>query len=254
MMPPSEFMLGPIKCSTHTIADLLIELKELLHNQTLHPRTINCLNAHIYNLAWQDDNLRDLLNQSRIVAADGMSIVWAASLFGRTLPARCNMTEAFNAFLADASFPDTKAVLVGGTQEVAEQAAMAINDQHAHLTVVEAVSGYLNEQEYKHFFEAHGRVDFILLGLGTPKTEQIAAIIATIRPEAIIWHIGGGTILFLAGEMMEAPPWMRRMGLQWLHRLLLEPKRMWQRYILGNPLFLWRILTQRFGWLNLSKT
>jgi N-acetylglucosaminyldiphosphoundecaprenol N-acetyl-beta-D-mannosaminyltransferase len=66
-----------------------------------------------------------------------------------------------------------------------------------------------------------------------------------VRPEAIAWHIGGGTIMFLAGKLKEAPVWMRRSGLQWLHRLAIEPRRMWRRYLLGNVQFAWSILGAR---------
>ena len=109
-MPSSSFMLGPIKCSTVSVPDLLNEIHELLVNRSESPRTINCVNAHIFNLAWEDRDLSEYLNRSRIVTADGMSIVWAARFLGLPIKERCNMTEAFRGFLQDISFPDTTAV------------------------------------------------------------------------------------------------------------------------------------------------
>jgi N-acetylglucosaminyldiphosphoundecaprenol N-acetyl-beta-D-mannosaminyltransferase len=81
--------------------------------------------------------------------------------------------------------------------------------------------------------------------MGTPKSERVLHLASKLCPKAIIWHIGGGTVRFYAGTLKEAPAWMRRSGLQWMHRLALEPRRMWKRYVLGNPLFVWRILTAR---------
>jgi len=235
-------MFGPLKCSTHRIPDLLAEIRELLTDQSVRPRTINCLNAHIFNLAWKDAELTRAINHSRIVTADGMSIVWASHLFGGRLEERCNVTEAFRAFMHDPIFPRTRAVVVGGTEDIAALAADAINRTCSHMQVIEAVSGYWSGERYRSHFQQLGEVDFILLGLGTPKSEKLSQFIAEVRPEAIVWHIGGGTLLFLAGCLQEAPAWMRRSGLQWAHRLLLEPRRMWQRYLIGNFLFISRCI------------
>lgn len=235
-------MFGPVKCSTHGIADLLDEIKALLADHALQPRTINCINAHIFNLAWTDAALAFAINESRIVTADGMSIVWASRLFGARLKERCNATEAFRAFMLDRSFPPSRAVLVGGTAEVAAVAAKAICDTCHHIEIVESISGYLSDEWYESYFLNLGPVDFVFLGMGTPKTERLSHVIAKVRPEAIVWHIGGGTILFLSGRLPEAPVWMRRSGLQWLHRLLLEPRRMWQRYLIGNFFFMFRCI------------
>lgn len=241
-MIQNQFMLGPVKCSTYNIIQLLSEVRQLLNDSSEQPRTINCINAHIFNLAWKNDALTNALNQSRVVAVDGMSIVWISPLFSTRLSERCNMTESLRAFLMDSSFPKTKAILIGGTEEIAEKAATALNEANSHLTVVETLSGYLPNEAYQEYFEISDPVDFVLLGLGTPKSELLSQIISDIWPKTIIWHIGGGTILFLSGNSTEAPLWMRRSGLQWLHRLIMEPKRMWKRYLLGNILFLLRCL------------
>jgi exopolysaccharide biosynthesis WecB/TagA/CpsF family protein len=69
-----------------------------------------------------------------------------------------------------------------------------------------------------------------------------AQLAAEICPEAIVWGIGGGTVRIFAGTMREAPVLWRRLGLQWLYRLLREPRQLWHRYLIGNPLFGLRIL------------
>jgi N-acetylglucosaminyldiphosphoundecaprenol N-acetyl-beta-D-mannosaminyltransferase len=241
----TDFMFGPVKCSTHSIADLLMEIRFLLVDSSAYPRSINCLNAHILNAAWQNDALARTLNRSRIVAADGMSIVWAALLFRMRIRERCNMTEAFRVFMKDRSFPPKKAILIGGSDRVATLASAEINRLCSHTTVIDSLSGYLCQSEYEQYLQHCEPVDFILLGLGTPKSEFLSEIASAAMPQAIVWHIGGGTLLFLSGDLSEAPAWMRHSGLQWLHRLMLEPARMWQRYLVGNTLFVFRC----FYWL-----
>ena len=96
---PHEFSMSGVKCSTHTITQLLGEIQSLLSHRYDQPRSILCVNAHIYNVAFSDIALRESLNNARIVTADGMSIVWLSRLWNAVVPERCNMTEAFRAFL-----------------------------------------------------------------------------------------------------------------------------------------------------------
>jgi N-acetylglucosaminyldiphosphoundecaprenol N-acetyl-beta-D-mannosaminyltransferase len=239
---PQRVYLGPVACCTHTIPQLLAELETLLRDKSLRPRTILTVNAHIYNRAVDDPRLRGCLNEARIVTADGMAIVWAARLLGVRIPDRCNMTEAFRAFLLARPMPPSRAILVGCGQEEAEAAAAEIRRLSTHCRVVKAFSGYFAESQYAEILPEYKDADLILLGMGTPRTEMTAQLAAEICPEAIVWGIGGGTVRIFAGTMREAPVLWRRLGLQWLYRLLREPRQLWHRYLIGNPLFGLRIL------------
>jgi len=241
-MEASRFQLGCLHCSTHTIAQLVDEVRALLRDTSLRPRTILCVNAHIYNLACSDAALRQTLNEARIVAADGVSIIGAARLFGRRIPQRCNMTEAFRAFLQADDIRHNEGVLLGLTEEEARLAAANIECMSAHCRIVRCVSGYLSDAEYERILRSLPAVDFAFVGMGTPKTERVARIAAGACPQAIVWGIGGGTMKIFAGSMQEAPALMRRWGLQWLYRLYREPSRLWRRYLIGNFLFICRIL------------
>ncbi len=200
-----------------------------------------CVNAHIYNTAYSDAGLRQIFNTARIVAADGMSIVWASRLFRARMPERCNMTEAFGAFLQNKSMPKNVGILVGFTEKEAKIAASNINKISTHCHIKKVVSGYLRDADYKQIFAALRDIDFIFIGMGTPRSEQLSKIASTLCPKAIVWHIGGGTIKIIVGNMKEAPLIFRRTGLQWLHRLYRDPLVLWRRYLIGNPLFLYRI-------------
>ena len=245
-MTPHTFSLGIVNCSTHTIAQLLDEIRTLLSDKTLGSRVLLCVNSHIYNLACKDAVLRKNLGTARIVAADGMAIVWAARLFGTQVQQRCNMTEAFRTFLQDANMPDSTAVLVGATEDEAQAAAQRIEQRCSHCRISSTVSGFLSDDEYRALFSSLKQTDLIFLGMGTPRTEHVSMIAHAVCPEAVIWGIGGGTIRIFAGTMKEAPVFMRRTGLQWIHRLYRSPQVLWRRYLIGNPLFVYRILKARF--------
>ncbi len=234
--------MGHARCSSHSIEQFLADIQGLLQDRTVQPRILNLQNAHLYNMTYEDPAFAELVNSSRIVVADGMSIVWAARLFGVRMTERCNMTDSFRAFLADTRFPATTALLIGGNAEQARGAADRINADSLHVKVSDTVDGFLPVEGFREALRTRNEPDFVLIGMGSPKSEQVACIAAERFPRAIIWHIGGGTVMFFAGSLVEAPVWMRRLGMQWLHRLFQEPSRMWRRYIIGNPLFVWRIV------------
>ena len=239
---PRRFKFAEVSCSTHTISQFLAELQLLLQDKALQPRTMLCLNAHVYNLARKNALLRQYLNEARVVTADGMAIVWAARLFGVRMAERCNMTEAFRAFLKAPDMPQNTALLIGCTPAEAEAASVEIHRLSPHCRVLKVFSGFLTDSEYREICQQYPAVDFIFLGMGTPRTEQVAELAAKICPKAIVWGVGGGTIRILAGTMHEAPPIWRRLGLQWLHRLICEPQQLWRRYLIGNLLFTLNIL------------
>lgn len=234
-MNKEKIRIGELTCSPHTIPQAVEEIEYLLANRDVQPRTIHFLNAHVYVLATKNPELKQALESARLLVADGMAIVWCSSL-----KARCNMTELFRAYISDAT--DTRTcVLLGGNENERRLAAERLN-AGGPLTVMGSADGYQVPDAYRTTLMKYPDVDFVLIGMGTPKSEEIATLAATICPNAIIWHIGGGTIQFLAGTIIEAPVWLRRIGLQWLFRLCMEPRRMWRRYIIGLPSFFWKVM------------
>jgi N-acetylglucosaminyldiphosphoundecaprenol N-acetyl-beta-D-mannosaminyltransferase len=244
--PLPKVEIGKVRVSVCDVRGLLKQIHCLLSDRFSEPRTIFCVNAHIFNLLYRDPRLKNRLDRAFVTAADGMAIVWAARLLGHKLPSRCNMTEAYHAFLRDTDMPPSRAILIGCSYEEADAAARRANQISSHCIIIEAFSGFLVEPDYRKIFLGHADADFIFLGMGTPKTEFMAEVAAQCCPRAIVWGIGGGTIRIDAGTMEEAPVFLRRLGLQWLYRLLKEPSALWHRYLIGNPVFIARILKVAF--------
>jgi N-acetylglucosaminyldiphosphoundecaprenol N-acetyl-beta-D-mannosaminyltransferase len=200
-----------------------------------------CVNAHIHNLACDDPGLRQWLGAADVLALDGMSMVWAARRSGATGTVRCNMTEALRAFLGHAAVLPQRALVIGLDEGAAARAGAAINNMSSGLRVIQTMDGYRDVAEYRDAVLS-GTYDIVLVGCGTPRSEAIIAEVAATGRPALAWHVGGGTLRFLAGDDREAPVWMRRSGLQWLHRLLRHPRDLWRRYLVGLPIFAGRVL------------
>ncbi len=239
MHTSNRLQLGLVACDPYDIQDLLFYIRFRLQDRTRPNSVITFINAHVYNMAVANRELLDIISSADCVVADGMSIVVAIRMFGGQISGRCNMTEAFRAFLTCSEMPRTNALLLGGAGDSVHVAANEIMRCSNHCHVVADYSGYLTYDDYVTIFNKHSGVDLVLIGMGSPKSERIAALASTVCKRAVIWHVGGGTLNFLTGSLREAPLWMRRSGLQWLHRLVVEPRRMWKRYLIGNPLFVY---------------
>ena len=225
-------------CTVDELVDLVARTLE--RRERTAPLSVLCVNAHIANLAWDDPVLRAHLEAADVVALDGMAAVWAFRRAGVVVHERCNMTEAFRAFTTAHRIPEARTVVIGLDAATVARAGAAIDG----LSVVASLDGYRSESAYVQAVEDAG-ADLVLVGCGTPRSEQVVAALAAAGGPAVLWHVGGGTLRFLAGDDREAPAWMRRTGLQWLHRLLRHPGALWRRYLLGNPRFVWRIWRSR---------
>ena len=102
--------------------------------------------------------------------------------------------------------------------------------------------GFLDTARYVQLAAAH-RPAVIVLGMGMPRQEEVAAVLRAALGYPCLIICGGAIIDFLGGRMSRAPRWLRAAGLEWLYRLALEPRRLFRRYVLGNPLFLSRALS-----------
>ena len=102
-------------------------------------------------------------------------------------------------------------------------------------------NGFLDAKTYVALANIH-RPELIVLGMGMPRQEEMAVILRASLGFPCLIVCGGAIIDFLGGKTRRAPMWMRGLGLEWLFRLGLEPRRLFQRYVIGNPLFLARAL------------
>ena len=207
-------------------------------------RLVGYVNLHVFNLARGNPTLREFLTQADIVTVDGMAIVLGAMVAKAERLQRTIMTRLFDRVLAIDDLPHLTAVLIGGSQSEANQAAQTINRTSARIEVVEACSGFHPLAEYITILQRHPQVDLLLAGMGTPRSEELLLKAKDVRPGTLCWAIGGGTLQYYAGAKRRVPRVVSTLGLQWAYRMVREPRTA-PRYLLGIPVFfghLFRIL------------
>lgn len=235
--------IGGIGIAVLTRAGALAELSEALARRR-HVKLAFC-NANLVNLGARDPALLSRL-AGFLVLADGFGVDIASRLLhGASFPANLNGTDFIPALLA--SEPRTlRVALVGGRPGVAERAARRLaRDYPAHRFDVAGDGYFTLEQEAGLLARlAASPPDLLLVALGNPLQERWIA--DRLGPRHGTVAAGVGALFdFLAGEVARAPEPIRRFRLEWAYRLWREPRRLWRRYILGNPVFLLRVLRQR---------
>jgi N-acetylglucosaminyldiphosphoundecaprenol N-acetyl-beta-D-mannosaminyltransferase len=196
------------------------------------------------------EKLRDSYKDASLVLADGAPVVLASWLLGRRLPERVAGSDLapalFNAAAGGAA--PLRVFLLGAAPGVAERAAANIARRWGNIEIVGTLSPPMgferNEAENQRILAAvaAAKPDLLILGLGAPKQELWIHAHAKQLDAKVALCIGA-TIDFLAGEKRRAPQWMRRVGLEWFHRLSSEPGRLAKRYLRDAwvfPQLVWR--------------
>jgi len=198
---------------------------------------ISFVNADSLNLSHRLPLFRTALTRCDFLLNDGIGVELAARLRGRHFPENLNGTDFIVRVLSLAADREWRVFLYGGRPGVAESAADALSRRIPGLTVVGTANGYEAAEVAAEVAAADA--DLVVVGLGQPLQELW--LDANLHLTHCTLGIGGGAFLdFSAGRISRAPGWMNTFGLEWLFRLSREPQRLWRRYLLGNPLFLWR--------------
>lgn len=210
------------------------------------------VNVHCMNLAYERPWLVDILNAADLVYCDGDGVVLGARLLGQRLPTRITLADWLWELSAFACERGYSLFFLGGREGVARVAAERLRQRYPDLKVAGTHHGYFDKTSGSDENEAvlalirEMQPNITIVGFGMPIQEQwlhenwprLATNVA----------ISGGAIFdFISGELKRAPGWMNDNGLEWLGRLLVEPGRLWRRYVVGNPLFLTRVAKARLG-------
>ncbi|MEP6669438.1 MAG: WecB/TagA/CpsF family glycosyltransferase [Chthoniobacter sp.] len=208
--------------------------------------------VHGVSEAQKDPEFRAVLNAAFLNTTDGMPLVWLGRrecgpwvdrVYGPDL-----MLEVFRATQSTTY----RHFFYGGAPGVAEELKARLEAQFPGVTICGTFCPPfrpLNADEGADLQRAvrDARPDIIWVGLSTPKQERFMAEYLPKLDTTLLFGVGAA-FDFHAGRVSQAPRWMQRSGLEWFYRLCSEPRRLGPRYLLNNPLFVWRILGQLLGW------
>jgi len=187
-----------------------------------------------------DPSFRDVMNQADLVTPDGMPLVWGLRLLGVSSATRVYGPALTPVVLREAERAGLAVGFYGSSQQVLDRLLAVVHQRFPSLEVVYAVSppfGDSSPEEDQRTSDeiAASGCRILFVGLGCPKQERWI-VAHRDRIEAVMLGVGAA-FDFLAGTKKQAPQWMQRWGLEWVFRLVTEPRRLWRRYLRHNPRF-----------------
>ncbi len=199
--------------------------------------------SHSVTLARHDPRFGASLAQFDLIVPDGMPVVWAMNWQGAGLRDR---VYGPTLMLRTLEKPGVSHFLMGGTEDLLVELTAKLREKFPHLVIAGTYAppfGTWPPGENERIFRqiADSGAECIWVGLGCPKQEHWVAQNKPKLPPGVYFTVGAA-FAFHAGRVRQAPLWIQRRGLEWLFRLLSEPRRLWKRYVIYNSLFLWYLL------------
>lgn len=219
-----------------SMADSLDYIESLIRTGTPHQHVV--VNVDKLVKMQQDPALRDAVLSCDMINCEGQPIVWASRLFGRPLKARVTGVDLFPALVARCAEHGFRPFLLGARAEVVDRVAALLQAQHPRLQLAGWRNGYWSPDEeagvVAQIKQAHPDVLF----MATPSPMKEIFLSRWKQELQIPFSMGvGGAFDVLAGRVKRAPRWLQRCGLEWLYRLVQEPRRLWRRYLVDDLAF-----------------
>jgi N-acetylglucosaminyldiphosphoundecaprenol N-acetyl-beta-D-mannosaminyltransferase len=207
------------------------------------PAHVSFINAHCINVACRDAEYRSIIGRSMLALPDGVGMRMAARITGQELRANVNGTDLFPMLCAALQEASASVYLLGAAPEVVERVRVRLAEEYPRLRVVGTQHGFFESSDEDRIVRgvAESKADVLLAAMGVPLQEKWLA--RNLERLGVRVAMGvGGLFDFYSRQIPRAPKWMRRHGMEWLYRLYQEPRRLWRRYVVGNPVFLMRVV------------
>ncbi len=228
-----------------TPRELLQMISAWASDHTTH--RVMYVNAHVVNQSRATPGLGSALRRADLVYCDGYGVRLAARVLNLPVPHRMTGADWIWDLASLCELSGHAIYLLGSDPPLAREAAARLRARFPRLDVVGAHHGFFDvdsphNQRVIEDIRAH-RARIVLVGMGTPKQELWVDRYADQLDGAVVWTVGA-LFDYVSGHTPRAPRWLADNGLEWIFRLAIEPTRMWQRYLIGNPIFLKRVVDE----------
>ena len=243
---PDSIALFDIDVETAPPAEMLRQILEFAHEGGR--RRVSYVNAHVLNQSFSNPELRRVLQGSDLVYCDGYGVRLAARAVGLPVPHRMTGADWIWTLASLCQDEGLSLYLLGSEPGSSADAAAALKRWYPALNVRGAHHGYFglgtpqSERVIEHLAEV--KPDVLLVGMGTPQQELWVEHNQDRIEASVVWTVGA-LFDYVSARVPRAPHWIADNGFEWIFRLAVEPRRMWRRYLLGNPAFLYRVFEER---------
>ena len=217
---------------------------------------ISTVNVAILMVMRSDPRLKQYIDDSGLIVADGQPLIWLSKLLRKPLPERVAGVELVHELVNVASQENAGIYLMGATQDIVKDVAKKLSEQTSNAQFVGVQDGYFSHEESKARAQAirESGAKLLIVAMGVPRQEQFLQ--DHWEDLNVQLAIGvGGSFDVIAGRTKRAPQWMQTVGLEWFFRMSQEPRRLAKRYFITNSQFIWLSGWALLGhFLGLGKT
>jgi len=237
-----QVVLFGVPIDNLTLRETVDRIEEMIRSGPTHQHVV--VNVDKIVKLQRDSELRQAILDCDLISADGQPIVWASRVLGKPLKERVAGIDLFAAVIERCAKCGFRPYLLGARQEVVEKVAEILKSRHAKLQLAGWRNGYWSADEEAGVVAEIKRAgsDALFVAMSSPKKELFVRKWKAELQVPFVMGVGG-TFDVVAGLVGRAPQLMQRCGLEWLYRLVQEPRRMWRRYLVEDMAFfalLWR--------------
>lgn len=209
------------------------------------PTTLGYVNVHVLNQAAKYPDLKVFLEGLDLCYCDGRGVQLAARLQGERLPERLTGADWIHSLCLEAREHSWRLGWIGGEYGISAEAARRLERQYPGLEIIVTDHGFRSVSEKRQCIQRinEARPDILLVGMGTPIQEYWVQQHREALDVPVVWCLGA-TADLVSGKTPRGPSWLVAHH-EWAARLLVEPRRLARRYIIGNPMFFLRLMRQR---------
>jgi N-acetylglucosaminyldiphosphoundecaprenol N-acetyl-beta-D-mannosaminyltransferase len=227
-----------------TMEETLVRIDGFIASRTVHHHVV--INVDKIVKAHRDPKLREIINACDLVNVDGQPVVWAAKFLGKPLKERIAGIDLMQRLIAHAAGKGYRLYFLGAKEEVVSEMVRRVREKHPTAIIAGSRNGYWTDAEEPEVAKsiAAARPDILFVAISSPKKEMFLSRWKNEIQSPFVMGVGGSFDV-VAGLVKRAPHWMQRCGLEWLFRLIQEPRRMWRRYLVDDMRFFGILLREK---------
>lgn len=205
------------------------------------------VNADKINECQNNRRLAEIVNSCGIINADGASVVLASRFLNMGLPERVAGIDLMMDLVKLSAKKNYTIYLLGAKNEVVNKTAEVLKEKYKTLEIVGVHDGYFSDGQWISISEDINlkKPDFVFVGITSPKKEYLIEFLQNNGSDSVFMGVGGSFDV-ISGKIPRAPMWMQKINLEWLFRVIQEPKRLFKRYFVGNFKFIFSVIKEKY--------
>lgn len=215
------------------------------NNEQIHHVVVNA--GKIVSMQ-SDMQLRQSVNESDLINADGQAVVWASKILNKPLKERVAGIDLMENLVELANKNNYKIFFFGAKEEIVRSVTQKYSKQYSENIIAGYRNGYFNKADETNIATqiSESGANILFVAISSPTKENFLYENKKLLKNVNFIMGVGGSFDVVAGKVKRAPAWMQKSGLEWFYRFIQEPKRMWRRYLVGNSKFIYLVMKEKF--------